>query len=64
MKKRKSQKVLEVFTGKDRQFYFHVKRRENGEVIATGSQGSSRRIDCVKAAKVVTGNRIKPVFID
>lgn len=62
--KRKSQKIVEVFVGKDRQHYFHVRRRENNEIIANCSQGYSRRIDCIKTAKVVCGGRIKPVIID
>ncbi len=56
--KSNSKRSVVGFVGKDRRFYFHVKRRQNGEVIAS-SEGYSRRIDCVNTAKLVTGGRLK-----
>lgn len=47
-----------MFTGKDRRHYFHVKRRQNGEIIAS-SEGYVRKIDCIRTAKLVTGGRLK-----
>lgn len=56
--KSSSKRTCIVFVGKDRRHYFHVKRRNNGEVIAQ-SEGYQRRIDCINTAKLVTGGRLK-----
>jgi len=69
--KSKSKRTCEVFrpaTGYNPKdcnppsWFFRVKRRENGEIIAQ-SEGYSRRIDCINTAKLVTGGSLKITVI-
>jgi uncharacterized protein YegP (UPF0339 family) len=61
--KSNSKRVAEVWLGHDKQWYFRVKCRKNGELVAASTQGYSRRIDCIATAKLVTGGRLKITII-
>lgn len=61
--KSKSKRVLEVWLGKGKQWYFRVRCRKNGEPVAAATQGYSRKIDCISTAKLVTGGRLKVTII-
>lgn len=65
MKKYKSnsKRIAEVWRSGNGQWYFRVKCRNNGEPVAAATQGYSRRIDCIKTAKLVTGGRLKITII-
>lgn len=45
--------VIEIWKGKDRKFYFHL-RSSNGKIVVDNGQGYERRVDLIKTLQAVS----------
>lgn len=50
--------LVVVYRGRDHRWYWRYVA-QNGELMADGGQGYSRRIDALNGAKRVTGHRLR-----